>query len=224
LVAWYGWMRRTSTWRPSDPVSNHDTAEGPQSAEHRPDHEAQADDEGGADEDVVERRAGVLAVRIEAHVPSIAARWQDPLPDLICCSAVGPPPEGSEPRGDRRGIGMRLAAGLGVLGATMALTVGLVACSSGSAGPKPTNAQLAVGWQVYNDRCATCHGAKGGGGAGPKLAGTVVADFPNIGDQITVIENGKDGGAMPAWKGTLSAAEIEAVARYTRQCLGQPSC
>ena len=56
---------------------------------------------------------------------------------------------------------------------------------------------------------------------GPKLAGTVVADFPNIGDQITIIENGKGGGAMPAWKGTLSRAEIQAVAEYTRQCLGQ---
>ena len=107
----------------------------------------------------------------------------------------------------------------------LALSVTLVvACSSGEAGPKPTDPQLALGWQVYKDHCATCHGDTGGGGAGPKLAGTVVADFPNIGDQITIIENGKGGGAMPAWKGSLSPQEIEAVAEYTRKCLGKDSC
>jgi mono/diheme cytochrome c family protein len=108
--------------------------------------------------------------------------------------------------------------------AVVALTVAAVACSAGEAGPKPTDPQLAVGWQVYKDRCASCHGAQGGGGAGPKLAGTVVADFPNIGDQITIVENGKGSGAMPAWKGTLTTAEIEAVVDYTRKCLGQNSC
>jgi len=107
----------------------------------------------------------------------------------------------------------------------LALTVTVVvACSSGEAGPKPTDPKLALGWQVYKDHCATCHGADGGGGAGPKLAGTVVADFPNIGDQITIIENGKGGGAMPAWKGSLTSQEIEAVAEYTRTCLGKDTC
>jgi len=105
-----------------------------------------------------------------------------------------------------------------------AVTVAALACSSGEAGPKPSDPRLAQGWQVYKDHCATCHGPDGGGGAGPKLAGTVVADFPNIGDQITVIENGKGAGAMPAWKGTLSTDEIEAVAEYTRKCLGNESC
>jgi cytochrome c oxidase cbb3-type subunit 3 len=106
----------------------------------------------------------------------------------------------------------------------VALTIGVVACASSSAPPKPTDAQLAIGWQVYKDHCATCHGPSGGGGAGPKLAGQVVADFPNIGDQITVIEHGKGGGAMPAWQGQLTAPQIEAVARYTRECLGTSKC
>jgi mono/diheme cytochrome c family protein len=119
----------------------------------------------------------------------------------------------------------RIVVGGGALVAVVAMTVGLVACTSDeAAGPKPSDPNLAVGWQVYKDRCASCHGSQGGGGAGPKLAGTVVADFPNIGDQITVIENGKGGGAMPAWKGTLTDAQIEAVAQYTRKCLGKESC
>ena len=118
----------------------------------------------------------------------------------------------------------RGAVGVGLLLATLVLAIGLVACSSGEAGPKPSDPTLAVGWQVYKDHCASCHGSKGGGGAGPKLAGTVVADFPNIGDQITTIENGKGGGAMPAWKGTLTDQQIEAVAQYTRKCLGKDSC
>ena len=116
----------------------------------------------------------------------------------------------------------RRAVSIAVL-ATLGLVVGLGACTSQSAGPKPSDPTLAEGWQVYQDHCATCHGGSGGGGSGPKLAGTVEHAYPNIADQIAVIDNGKNGG-MPAWKGTLSAAQIRAVATYERKCLGRPSC
>ncbi len=53
--------------------------------------------------------------------------------------------------------------------------------------------------------------------------GRVEHTFPNIDDQIAVIENGKNGG-MPAWKGSISATQIRDVAMYERQCLGRPSC
>jgi mono/diheme cytochrome c family protein len=152
----------------------------------------------------------VLAVRIESHLPSIAARWSGPKPDLLCCSPV-----------------TRVRSSLRTLAAVVvAITIALAAaaCTTSGGPPKPTNPALADGWQVFKDNCASCHGTSGEGGAGPKLAGTVVADFPNIGDQITVIENGKGGGAMPAWKGRLTSQQIEDVARYTRQCLGHPSC
>ena len=108
--------------------------------------------------------------------------------------------------------------------AGLVLAVGVVACTSGEAPPKPSNPQLADGWQVFKDHCATCHGTSGGGGAGPKLAGRVVEDYPNIGDQVTVIEDGKGGGIMPAWKGQLTTQQIEDVARYTRECLGTTHC
>jgi len=206
-------MRRTSTANPSVPVSNQDT--GPRSAEHGPEHEPHADHERGADQHVVDRAAHVSPLRIESHPLSIAARWQRSRAHLICCSAVSPrdpdlgarTPRSSSPHGRRHVWAVVLVA---------ALVTVVAACAS--------DPELAKGWQVYNDRCASCHGAKGGGGAGPKLAGTVVADFPNIGDQITIIENGKGGGAMPAWKDTLSSSEIEAVAKYTRECLGKDTC
>ncbi len=101
---------------------------------------------------------------------------------------------------------------------TVALTGVLAACGSNSAAPVPSDPVLASGQQVYKAHCQSCHGSKGQGGTGMKLAGRVTTDFPNIDDQITVIENGR--GSMPAWRSKLSAAEIEAVARYTRECLG----
>ncbi len=110
-----------------------------------------------------------------------------------------------------------------IVAVVAALGIGLAACASQGAGPKPTDPTLAEGYQQYQDHCATCHGGDGGGGSGPKLAGTVEHTFPNIADQIKVIENGKNGG-MPAWKGTLSTTQIRDVAMYERQCLGRKSC
>ena len=101
----------------------------------------------------------------------------------------------------------------------LALAGLIVACGSNGAAPVPTDPVLATGQQVYKAHCQTCHGAKGQGGTGMKLAGgRVAADFPNIADQIKVISIGKS--SMPAWKNSLSAEEIEAVARYERECLG----
>jgi len=94
-----------------------------------------------------------------------------------------------------------------------------VACSSTGGGAAPSDPLLAQGQQVYQAHCATCHGTKGQGGTGMKLAGKVAQNFPNIDDQIAVIQNGRSGG-MPAWGKSLSADEIRAVARYERECLG----
>jgi mono/diheme cytochrome c family protein len=113
-----------------------------------------------------------------------------------------------------------IARALAVVVVVAVATLLAVGCGGIDAGPKPSNPVLARGQSVYVDHCATCHGGKGGGGSGPKLAGKVEADFPNIGDQIKVIADGKSGG-MPAWKATLSAADITAVARYERECLGR---
>ena len=80
------------------------------------------------------------------------------------------------------------------------------------------DAVLALGRDVFASRCSTCHGSAGGGGTGLKLAGTVEETFPDPADQAEVIREGRSN--MPSFGGTLSAAEIDAVVRYTREVLG----
>lgn len=100
---------------------------------------------------------------------------------------------------------------------TLALAFGLVACGGGDDGAvTPSDPVLAEGQQVYKANCASCHGTKGGGGAGVKLAGVVAGRFPDIADHIAVIANGR-GGGMPSFGDKLTPEQIEAVARYERE-------
>lgn len=96
----------------------------------------------------------------------------------------------------------------------------LAACSSSSGSTAtPSDPVLAEGQQIFNARCATCHGRTGNGGMGPKLAGVVAQRYPNIADQEAVIANGRS--SMPSFaKQGLTPEQIEAVARYTRESLG----
>ncbi len=81
------------------------------------------------------------------------------------------------------------------------------------------DAELVVGREVYQRRCANCHGADGGGGTGPKLAdGAVAVQYPDPAEQRVVIAEGRN--AMPSFSGSLSTGEIDAVVRYTREVLG----
>jgi cytochrome c6 len=71
------------------------------------------------------------------------------------------------------------------------------------------------GAAIFRANCATCHGDRGQGGIGPRLGGgQVVARFSNENDEIAIVTNGE--GGMPAWRGTLSPAQIKAVVGYTR--------
>lgn len=105
------------------------------------------------------------------------------------------------------------------------------------------------GKQVFLANCSGCHGGGGEGGTGRPLAGQVLLTFPNKADHIAWVHNGSPAagtpygdpnrpggqrisqtggfGAMPAFKGTLSDADIAAVVRYEREVLGggepQPS-
>jgi mono/diheme cytochrome c family protein len=104
-----------------------------------------------------------------------------------------------------------------IAGLVLATTLGLAACSSGSdSSATPTDPVLARGQDVYKKNCATCHGSKGGGGAGVKLAGVVASRYPNIEDHENVIRNGIQPG-MPAWGQKLSDDDIQAVARWERE-------
>jgi mono/diheme cytochrome c family protein len=73
------------------------------------------------------------------------------------------------------------------------------------------------GAALFGDSCAGCHGGDGSGGIGPRLAGTVVAKFPDPADQIAVVTNGR--GGMPAFGDRLSDEEIAAIVDYTRTVL-----
>lgn len=83
------------------------------------------------------------------------------------------------------------------------------------------------GKAIFAAKCAACHQANGqGAGPFPPLAGNPDVTSADTGNIITTVLNGKTGpitingkqysGAMPAWKGQLSNAEIAAVLTYVR--------
>nr|MDQ3758030.1 cytochrome c [Actinomycetota bacterium] len=98
----------------------------------------------------------------------------------------------------------------------------------------------ALGAQVFRSAgCSSCHGAGGEGGTGPALAGeSVEQTFPDAAAHIEWVKTGSIGtpqapqpygdpgrpggqrmskGGMPAFGGTLSEEEIEAVVQYERE-------
>ncbi len=90
-------------------------------------------------------------------------------------------------------------------------------------GAAPAGDETALGTQVFEANCQTCHGAEGKGdgpaGAGlqPPPANFTDSEWKYGGDLASIkhtIENGVAGTAMIAWKGTLTDAEIEAVAKH----------
>jgi mono/diheme cytochrome c family protein len=109
--------------------------------------------------------------------------------------------------------------------------------------PKPTelDPQLALGRDLYTSNCASCHGAEGQGGVGRPLD-TVLLTFPNRADHLAWVHNGspapgtpygdpnRPGGqrisgqgvasAMPAFKGSLTDEQIDAIVRYERETFG----
>lgn len=107
----------------------------------------------------------------------------------------------------------RLVAAVGML------TLGVALLATACGGGDGTAARPTTGRGIYAAYCLTCHGADGQGGVGPQLAGVVAGKYPNIDDQIALVTNGR--ASMPAFGGTLSAAEIRKVVTYERTDLGQ---
>ena len=79
---------------------------------------------------------------------------------------------------------------------------------------------VARGEKVYAANCVVCHKADGKG-AGPikALDGSAIVQDADHGKQITVLLNGANNGAMPAWR-VLSDTEIAAVITYTKNHWG----
>jgi mono/diheme cytochrome c family protein len=74
----------------------------------------------------------------------------------------------------------------------------------------PDNAN---GTTVYDDHCAVCHGATGGGGTGVKLASSAYA----LDTVIGAVFDGKE--SMPAFSASLTDQEIADVAAYVTEDL-----
>ena len=107
-----------------------------------------------------------------------------------------------------------------LIGGFVGLALLLGACGGDDEGASGGDGPRGPGADVYSQSCASCHGQDGEGGIGPQLGGGAVVDaFPDIGDQIAVITNGR--GSMPSFEGQLSAEQIEAVATFEREGLGQ---
>ncbi|MDQ3781872.1 MAG: c-type cytochrome [Actinomycetota bacterium] len=119
---------------------------------------------------------------------------------------------------------------------------GEAANCDGSAPGEESTDFFTLGGEVYTARCAVCHGANGGGGVGPPLAGeAVVATFPGGScatddGHIAWVALGTGGwpdptygaiakpvggaGVMPAFGELLSEEELGAVVLYERVNFG----
>ena len=105
--------------------------------------------------------------------------------------------------------------------------------------------QLELGAEIYAARCASCHGAGGGGGVGRAFTGgEVVKTFPDIIGQLDFVWRGStgigpggtpygdpereggphltlsyNGNPMPAFEDVLTQSELLAVVRYEHEVL-----
>jgi mono/diheme cytochrome c family protein len=141
----------------------------------------------------------------------------------------------------RRDTRRRRTIVVAVLIAVAAITItGLSVQEHRSAvGPASTSSStMALGQQLYSSSgCAACHGARGEGGVGPRIAGGEAAKvFPNVSDEIAFIKSGSGPyagqrygsptrpggqagpakGIMPAFGGSLSDTQIAAIVTYER--------
>jgi mono/diheme cytochrome c family protein len=116
----------------------------------------------------------------------------------------------------------RLCTGL------VALTLVLAACggsdnSSSSSSSSSTSTggsenASAEGKQIFNQNCKSCHTLKDAGATGS--VGPNLDDLkPDKATVVTQVDNG--GGPMPAFKGKLTDAQIDAVATYVSTVAGQ---
>ena len=68
--------------------------------------------------------------------------------------------------------------------------------------------------RLYAEHCANCHASDGSGGLGTRLAGLVVARYPDPADQSAIVASGLN--TMPAFAKVITPDEIAAITTYTR--------
>jgi cytochrome c oxidase cbb3-type subunit 3 len=82
-------------------------------------------------------------------------------------------------------------------------------------------ADLAAGKEIFTTNCAACHRADAGGQIGPNLTDEqwiLGGGIKNI--FHTLVNGGRDGKGMIAWKGTLKPKEMQKVASYVLSLKG----
>ena len=97
----------------------------------------------------------------------------------------------------------------------------LRACVSGDVPAAPADDPVLVeGRSLYSANCVNCHGTDGGDGIGSKLnGGRLLERYPDPVEQFMIVAEGRR--AMPSFSEKLSADELEAVVRYTREIIAE---
>lgn len=81
---------------------------------------------------------------------------------------------------------------------------------------KPVTGNAALGKVLYAKHCASCHGIKGEGVRAPALANPMLLATASDAFLRYTISEGRDSTPMPAFKDSLSKAEINALTAYIR--------
>lgn len=79
---------------------------------------------------------------------------------------------------------------------------------------------MRVGAGMFVSNCAACHGRDGGGINGVNLTDDAYKNVRTPSDLFTVINNGANQGAMPAWKDKMSSNERVLLAAYVASLRG----
>lgn len=80
----------------------------------------------------------------------------------------------------------------------------------------PVAGNVQRGAAVYAGECARCHGEQGEGDVGPAIGNPAMLALTTDAFLRYAIENGREGTEMPAFRGRLSASDIDAVTAFLR--------
>ncbi|KAA0216683.1 MAG: cytochrome C oxidase Cbb3 [Leptolyngbya sp. PLA3] len=80
---------------------------------------------------------------------------------------------------------------------------------------------LDTGKNIFQGKCAICHGPEGAGLVGPNLTDDKYKNVRKLEDIYTVIRDGAGNGQMPAQKTVLNDNQIAVVAAYVASIRGQ---
>ncbi len=79
------------------------------------------------------------------------------------------------------------------------------------------------GASIFQMHCTSCHAADGGGGIGPNLTDDNYINVTSITDIHTIIVDGANNGAMPAWGNRMHPKEAVLLSSYVASLRGNNS-